>query len=296
MEHTRYARVQPSVAPLRNATDSTQVPRRLLQSRTLEALFSEKQRVMASATQEEGRPGLMIFAAHERFGDVGRLWLEASEIVRGGSLGRHDAVDLALPLDESLSLRHALFIVRRVKDGVRFTVLDLEATDGLALEDGTRVRLVEAEGMLILKVAKFTLFCLPTGQPVPWRVDAPRPWNSLLPRVTRRIICSATPGGRCAGIVEVTGRCPKQSVRVSDAALSQGVLLGRDARCAIEIPNQTVSRVHAVLLQLEGGVFLVDAGSTNGLWMDAAEVRAVPMRDGTVVDLWDQVSVRWTST
>ncbi len=94
----------------------------------VETLFREKQRMMASAVQEERRTGLFVFAAHLHYGHVARLWLEATLNPRAGMIGRHDAVDLALPLDDSLSLRHLMYVVRRKQDAVRFVAIDLESS------------------------------------------------------------------------------------------------------------------------------------------------------------------------
>lgn len=298
MEATRYARVQSSVAPLRDACGVTRVASLRPSRSGVEHAFVDRQRMMASAVLEETRPGLMIFAAHAQFGHLGRLWLEASASPRACSLGRHDGVDLALPLDDALSLRHVLFVVRRGPRGVRFTVLELSATDGLTLEGGPPVRRVDAEGMVILTLSAFTLFCVPTGEPLPWLADAPRPWSSLLPRVTLQVVPSAAVPSRSrgTGVLRVTGRCERQERRVDAAALERGVLIGRDPRCDVVIANQTVSRVHAALLLIDGDAVLADAGSTNGLWRAGVEVGVAALRERAELELGEQISLRWSLT
>ncbi|MFZ5444159.1 MAG: FHA domain-containing protein [Myxococcota bacterium] len=264
MEATRYARVQSSVAPLRDACGVTRVASLRPSRSGVEHAFVDRQRMMASALLEE----------------------------------THDGVDLALPLDDALSLRHVLFVVRRGPRGVRFTVLGLSATDGLTLEGGPPVRRVDAEGMVILTLSAFTLFCVPTGEPLPWLADAPRPWSSLLPRVTLQVVPSAAVPSRSrgTGVLRVTGRCERQERRVDAAALERGVLIGRDPRCDVVIANQTVSRVHAALLLIDGDAVLADAGSTNGLWRAGVEVGVAALRERAELELGEQISLRWSLT
>lgn len=188
VEQTRYARVQESIAQLRNDGATRCVSLRTQARSSVEARFRDKQRMMASAVAEERRPGLFVLAAHLKYGHVARMWLEASAQPRAGLIGRHDAVDLALPLDDSLSLRHLMFVVRRRSAGVQLVVLDLETQHGLQLESGPPVRLVEAPGPLIVCASDFVFFCVPTGQPAPWLCESRDPWATLMPRcVTRQV-------------------------------------------------------------------------------------------------------------
>ena len=68
---------------------------------------------------------------------------------------------------------------------------------------------------------------------------------------------------------------------VSAERLEQGVLLGRYGRCSllIETPDNTVSRVHALLLRLGLEVWIIDTASTNGLKRDDDDVQADVLRD-----------------
>lgn len=55
----------------------------------------------------------------------------------------------------------------------------------------------------------------------------------------------------------------------------------------------TVSRVHAVLLRLDDAVFIIDAGSSNGTWRVAHEVKIDALRDGDVLMIGPEVTIRW---
>jgi pSer/pThr/pTyr-binding forkhead associated (FHA) protein len=54
------------------------------------------------------------------------------------------------------------------------------------------------------------------------------------------------------------------------AAVARGVLLGRDHRCdgseRAVLATPSISRVHALVIELAGKLYVVDAGSTNGVW------------------------------
>ena len=292
IEGTRIARVQATVAPLRQCGVTHISSLRSL--RTPREAFCSKQRMMASAVREERRPGLFVFAAHAHYGHVARLWLEASPTPRAGTIGRHDAVDLALPLDDALSLRHLLFVVRRDGKGVRFQVIDLETSNGLRLENDQRVRLAEASGPLILCASDFFFFCVPTGQPVPWDCDSPEPWASLKPRVVgRQVPHGEDPAEALAGRLEVNTPERARNLSFSSAALRRGVLIGRADRCDVVIPVHTVSRVHVVLLQLDDGLWVMDAGSTNGTWRDDEELKIARMSEGAPVRLGNEVELGW---
>lgn len=294
VEGTRCARVQATVAPLRQCGVTHIASLRSRPLTTPREAFCSKQRMMASAVSEERRPGLFVFAAHAQYGHVARLWLEATEKPRAGTIGRHDAVDLALPLDDSLSLRHLLFVVRRSGKGVQFQALDLETSNGLRLESDQRVRLVEASGPLILTASDFFFFCLPTGQPVPWDRDSQDPWASLTPRfTTREVPHTEDPAQALAGRLEVSTVSRSLAPGFTAAALRRGVLIGRADRCDLVIPEQGVSRVHVVLLQLDDGLWVIDAGSTNGTWRDDEELKIARMSEGAPVRLGSEAELSW---
>lgn len=294
MQATRYARVQQSVAALRNegATRCTS-PRTLARS-SLQALFCEKQRMMASAVAEERRPGVLIFAAHLQYGHVARMWLEASTQPRAGLVGRHGAVDLALPLDDSLSLRHLMFVVRRQRAGVQLVVLDLETHHGLQLESGETARLLETSGPLIVCASDFVFFCVPTGAPLPWDCESHDPWSTLQPRrLSRREARHAVASERPVGRVELGSAFGGRVASFGNAALERGVLVGRSERCDVLTSIESVSRVHAVLLRLDEELFVIDAGSTNGTWRLDHPVKIDRLRDGDVLTLGHDVTLGW---
>lgn len=65
------------------------------------------------------------------------------------------------------------------------------------------------------------------------------------------------------------------------AVTEGGLLLGREDRCDVVIPDQSVSREHARLLLHNGTVWVQDAGSRNGVYVNQKRVvRHRPMGPG----------------
>lgn len=291
MDHTRYGRVLESVESSRSTEGTRVLTSRRPAAASVRELFSHRQRMMASAVREEARPGLFVFCAHREFGHVGRLWLEAGTEPRAGVLGRHDGVDLALPLDEALSLRHVLFVVRRRAGEVTFEALDLATSNGVSLEDERPRRLVRGRGPLILAASEFVFFCVPTGGALPWDPDAQTPWDTLAPRVdlprTTGLMARFRRGP--VGHLELDGR----RFALPGEDLHRGVLIGRSDRCDVLVPEDEISRVHAVLLRVDDETWLFDAGSTNGLWRGDDEVKRVRLADGDEVGLGPRATLTW---
>src|SRR5262245_41791240 len=73
------------------------------------------------------------------------------------------------------------------------------------------------------------------------------------------------------------------------AAVARGVLLGRDERCdgsqRAVLSSPSISRVHALVIELAGTLYVVDAGSTNGVWQDHERVRHARLVTGQPIAL-----------
>jgi hypothetical protein len=112
-----------------------------------------------------------------------------------------------------------------------------------------------------------TLVRTQTG-PARARVDGPQPSDGP-PIGTLRL----SAGGKC------------QAMALGHDAASAGVLLGRYERCdthgATVFAHHGISRVHLLVVEVEGALYAVDTGSTNGTYQGADEVRIVPLASGT---------------
>jgi hypothetical protein len=78
------------------------------------------------------------------------------------------------------------------------------------------------------------------------------------------------------------------SIDLSESALESGVLVGRSERCAsglIDALNESVSRVHLLLLREQGAVYAFDLASTQGTFAGGEPVRRVKLRDSGSAEL-----------
>lgn len=296
----------------------------------LRGLFDAHHRALAEELAGHPDPGVLVCVLGPA-GIAGSLWLAATSELRVGTLGRHEQVDLRLPGDDALSLRHCLIMVRRLGDGVRIHVLDLSSSAGMQSEDFQPVHALDADGHFFLHVPGAVLAVFPTGAPLPWDPEALRPFESLAPREVhgqtlppaprwaatpspdeRSSVSSIRlrpgpqpldeerlrlPGEAAAGSLFLESKRGNRRLRPGAAALEQGIVLGRYDRCAGSevLADHEISRVHAVLFSRDGALFLADAGSTNGTWCHGREVRCAQITPGEVYEFGEGVArLAWT--
>lgn len=66
--------------------------------------------------------------------------------------------------------------------------------------------------------------------------------------------------------------------------LRRGVLLGRLSRCTVRLQHRSLSRVHALLIEIRGELLLIETGSSAGLYVRAPDARDV-LRERRIVSL-----------
>jgi hypothetical protein len=329
-EFTRVVRLRADTDPARAPNSAT------CRARTVEfsglvppdprPLFTHHQARLHQICREYPKPGVVVFGVHPRSGLAGHLWLEASDKLRAGTIGRHCEVDLFLDDDEQLSLRHLLLLVKRSDTGLTLRVVDLATPSGFQAEEGGTLRAVEANGTLILRAAGYWLFIFPTGTAPPWDPRATDPWETLPPRVR---VADERPEHECYSVSEpnrddatrvrfreapsqvgfnpllgrgelsegqliLSANGVDERLAIGPRALSRGVILGRYARCSGELGmgSDLVSRVHAIVLRCDGVLHIIDAGSTNGIVRGDEDVRCEPVRAGAKYVL-GKMRVRW---
>ena len=107
----------------------------------------------------------------------------------------------------------------------------------------------------------------------------PRARRSLITRTSGPRDSAVVPldEGEIAGVLELVGPRCKETIRIGHAALKDGVLLGRYARCDGAgglADDATLSRVHALLIQVDDAALVVDTASKNGTWEHGERPRA----------------------
>ncbi|MBS1121727.1 MAG: Forkhead-associated protein [Deltaproteobacteria bacterium] len=83
--------------------------------------------------------------------------------------------------------------------------------------------------------------------------------------------------GDLAGTLELIGPKFRETIRIGHEALRDGVLLGRYARCDGAgglADDATLSRVHALLIQIDDTMLVVDTASSNGTWEGGEKPRS----------------------
>ena len=229
--------------------------------------YERLHRQLWSACQEERRHGLFVFAVHATSGLVGRMWLAATDDVRAGTLGRHQFVDLSITRDEALSLRHVLFVVRLVEGRVRFSAIDLETPGGLHTALGPQ-HVTQSEQPVLLRTAQLSFFCVPTGLQVmiPEQLDAAwRRFDEVPPSPQAGRWSWMKTASPAVGVLTLRLATGVFTTAIDEQLIRRGVLIGREERCDVLIPDNHVSRVHAALLSVDGVAHLIDCGSSNGI-------------------------------
>jgi len=175
-------------------------------------------------------------------------------------------------------------------DGIRIPGLPAGVLE-LALEDGS-IRMRALQQVQVGRVAypRDAERLLLGGERV---TLAPEVWLSLPtaalppPPATRVVLrglvaaADAAPQGR-AELIVVAG--PELGRRVPLA--SGKVTLGRGAQAHVRVRDRSISRIHAVLESVGSEYLLLDAGGTNGLYLNGARVsRPALLLHGDVVTL-----------
>lgn len=250
-------------------------------------------------------------------------------------IGRHDQCDLFLAGHDQLALRHLAVLLDPVSSWTRgataaYQLVDLRSADGFADEHGRALRAVRCDGPAILRCAGYALFVLPLGDPSDWPTTGADAWAALPERVylderttdparprpivpgfpvgTRQSRITAVPGPRDhsvrlvtdddrVGTLELHGPGRSQSLDVGQHALRDGILLGRYHRCDGRVADDaSLSRVHALLIQLDDTLCVIDTASTNGTALvDQPTARLIELSTGRATDLvlGSSTTLRW---
>ena len=215
---------------------------------------------------------------------------------------------------------------------VRYRVLDLRTQTGYRDEHGKPLRGMRCEGPAMLRVGGFALFILPLGAPSDWPDSGNDAWEmipervyfdelenvpeSSIPRMPARAFQNAsthvsvimrTAGprdtgdslvqpGAGVGTLELIGRHHRGTLTLGQAALRDGVLVGRYARCdgASLLDDPSLSRVHALLLDVEDAFLVIDTASRNGTRLHGqTDARVIAIAGDTELGLGSRTRARW---
>jgi hypothetical protein len=240
-------------------------------------------------------------------------------------LPAHDALalrHLAIILDPVTSWRAG-------NTNVRYRVLDLRTNEGFIDEQGRSLRGMRCEGPAILHLAGHAIFMLPLGDATDWPSSAEDAWSMLPERVyfdemerlaegsmprmpmhrsdARKSTITRTHGprdtgvnlvasGHTAGTLELAGPQRSGKIGIGQQELHDGVLLGRYERCASAAfaDDPSLSRVHALLIQVDDCLLIVDTASTNGTRVAGeSNTRVIALDPNTELELGTKTRARW---
>ncbi|MDQ3368002.1 MAG: hypothetical protein M3680_21460 [Myxococcota bacterium] len=254
-------------------------------------------------------------------------------------VGRHDRCDLFLASKAALALRQLAVVVSPVRSwgagssDVTFRILDLRTTDGMRDEEHRELRGLRAEGAAIVRCAGYLVLALPLGDATDWPASGADAWAYLPERVyfdelvhpadgsavhppakwhrsDHTTVVTRTHGPRepgmqlvvgddLAGTLQLAGPESRGTLAIGHAALRDGVLLGRYARCngAALASDGSLSRVHALLLQADDRLLMIDTASSFGTRrVGDADARVLELTSGSELELATETRVRWTWT
>jgi hypothetical protein len=250
------------------------------------------------------------------------LWVAASDDqVRAAIIGRHSRATLALPRDQaSAALRHLALLVRAEGGQPQIRLLDLQTELGFADPFGRRFEAVRTGGPVFLSAGGAALVLFPTGEgrtldPDPeaaWAAVPPRRWLARAsrapaggpagetvvraedgPRGCRARLCR--PGEIPVGLASVAASGDETHIRVSGRAVDEGFLIGRYDRCEVGGPeaDESLSRVHLLVIREGGRVLAIDTASTNGTYLGDDRVHLVELEDRSTLDLGGVLDFTW---
>ena len=91
-------------------------------------------------------------------------------------------------------------------------------------------------------------------------------------------------GPVAAVLLVIRGPCEGLEVALERA----GVDIGREG-CALTIPNENVSRRHAIVESIAGGYMIRDLGSTNGTFVNDSKIQVQALKDGDQIRIGKSV-------
>jgi hypothetical protein len=293
-----------------------------------DAFVSHYDEIRERCAALSGKDGLAIVAIDEEGVAASAFLPRRQKGVEVAVVGRHRMADLWVGA-ASFALRHLLVLTRpgHGADRTRYRVLDLRTDAGMMDERGEPLRSFEADGPVFFQVDRTSFLMLPTAVPFAWPDDPVAAWNAFPARTYngtpfrhRRLHASfdeddddptnvaiesgivhvtrALATGSPVASVEIQNGRGRLSLLVDRASLRAGVLLGRHERCdngGLDfLALEKCSRVHALLLEVDAQIHVIDLASTHGVHVQGRAVRVHPIGAGEEVVLGHHLaSVRW---
>ncbi len=103
--------------------------------------------------------------------------------------------------------------------------------------------------------------------------------------------------GPARGEISIRSPRGRARLRLGVEEARQGVLLGRYDRCdgggLPLLDDAMLSRVHLLLIEIDGGLYAIDTASKNGSWHGSQRIEALRLQTGSTLTLARDVQVEW---
>jgi ATP-binding cassette subfamily C protein len=195
------------------------------------------------------------------------------ELVESGTIGREKNCAVVLP-ESTVSRRHARI---ELGDDGQFKLTDLESGNGVWIGDErvTEITLLPGQhfriGSTVLECRATNGAAQPSAEdrtvliPVPAFARVP---PTTVPTAIERIALKVIEGGEAVA----AGTQLTIEARMG--------LLGRSSDCAVVVQEPDVSRRHAELSLIDGGLLVTDLNSSGGTWVGPRQIAAEVVRPG----------------
>jgi pSer/pThr/pTyr-binding forkhead associated (FHA) protein len=295
-----------------------------LETSTLRAAYERAETWMSQLTMTSRWPGYRLFWFNgPQAGAIDVPTYEGAYWV----VGRHTSCDVRLDADPRIALRHVLVRCVPTGDGgAALRLLDLRTSLGFSLENGVAQTSIFATGPLTVSIGFYVLVALPTGRALPQKPEEPviehtmrSPYRELGRRDFTRSHINVLP--RVSLLGEDFARLTQSSARLKDAVpqarltltragrfatidlsdddLDAGIIIGRSDKCANAslraVLDESISRVHLLILRDMGEVFAFDVCSLQGTYASGRRVRRFKLVPGAQLAMGGRhaVTLNW---
>lgn len=282
-----------------------------------EDVFRRHHEALRAAVAEHPFPGFVAVVLDDKA--RASTWVAATEDrVRAAIIGRHGRATLVFPQNSATAaLRHLALLVGTQDDRPVARLLDLQTEIGFGAPDGRRLEAIRTDGPTFVHVGGAILALIPTGPNVELAGSADEAWAALAP--VRWYAGDAAPdathgatawirrGPRACqprlchpdevpyGMASVSADGDETHIMVSGRALDDGFIIGRYDRCGIggAEADESLSRVHLLVVREGRRVIAVDTASTNGTYVGDDRVHLHELTECARVDLGGVIDFTW---
>lgn len=216
---------------------------------------------------------------------------------------------------------------------VRYRVCDLRTAAGFRDENGRRLEALESRGPLLVGCGGSAVLLFPTSAAAaPWPKSGEEAWRLVPDRLYLEgsepdpdrpplqaqagasqwpshggTLALTFPGPRFAGpapdvsdpatgelVIDTPGG--SAALHVGPRAARRGILLGRYERCdggALPLLGPELSRVHLLVVEVDGELHAIDTCSKNGTWEGGRPVRSVRLLPNVTLTLARHTRISW---